>query len=199
MNFLAHLYLSGNSENIMIGNFIGDYVKGKNYENYQDGIKYGILLHRKIDSFTDSHPIVKQSKDSFIKKYHKYAGVITDVIYDHFLTIHWKDYSSENLNHFIYHAYEILLTNYSKLPLRVKQFLPFFIIYNWLGSYDSFKGLERVFDRMSMKTSLPKYSKYAIHELKNNYQQIQKDFSIFFPELINYVLKDNIAQLKKNG
>ena len=195
MNFLAHLYLSGSSDRIKIGNFIGDYVKGKNYENYPDDIKYGILLHRKIDTFTDSHIVVKQSKDHFLKKYHKYAGVITDVVYDHFLTIHWEKYSKLNLKQFIFHAYHILLSNYSSLPARVKQFLPFFVIYNWLGSYDSLKGLERVFDRMSEKTSLPKYSKYAIYELHNNYNQIQNDFLKFFPELIDFVLEDNKVKL----
>ena len=158
MNFLAHLYLSGNSHKIMIGNFIGDYVKGKDYENFADGIKYGILLHRKIDSFTDSHPIVKQSKNHFNKKYGKYAGVITDIIYDHFLSMQWCKYSNTPFEDFIYNTYEILLDNFDLLPTKVQKFVPDFVVYEWLNSYKTIEGLRKVFDRMSIKTSLPKES-----------------------------------------
>jgi len=85
MNFLAHLYLSGESEKIMVGNFMADYVKGRKFENYKDEIRKGILLHRSIDSYTDSHPLVSQSGQYFRGTYRKYSAVITDLIYDHFL------------------------------------------------------------------------------------------------------------------
>lgn len=197
MNFLAHMYLSGESDQIKIGNFIGDYVKGKGYEKYKGGIRYGILLHRKIDAFTDSHPIVKRSKECFTEKYHKYAGVITDIVYDHFLTVQWNEFSGSDLKKIINHSYSILLKRYKYLPVRVQQFLPHFVIYNWMGSYHSFEGLERVFDRMAMKTSLPKNSKNSVNELRENYSQIQRDFNNFFPQLIEHVLKDKVVKIPK--
>jgi len=85
MNVLAHIYLSGDSDQIIIGNYIGDYVKGRDYLKYPDLVRKGIILHRHIDAFTDRHPVVHRSKIFFSKKYHKYSGVVTDIIYDHFL------------------------------------------------------------------------------------------------------------------
>src|SRR3972149_3892931 len=195
MNFLAHLYLSGDSENIRVCNYIGDYVKVKNYEKYTEEIKYGILLHRKIDAFTDSNSIVRLSKNHFIEKYHKYAGVITDIIYDHFLTSLWDNYSKTPLKNFIYYSYEVLLNNYNLLPIRVKQFLPHFVIYNWLESYSSIEGLARVFKRMSIRTSLPEETDYAIKELKTNYLKLKKEFDHFFPLLIEHVKEDKIVKI----
>ncbi len=195
MNFLAHLYLSGNSDMIMIGNFIGDYVKGKSYEKYSDEIKYGILLHRKIDAFTDSNPIVRISKSYFAEKYHKYAGIITDIVYDHFLSAQWDEFAKISLRDFIYDAYETLLFNYNLLPIRVKQFVPYFVIYNWLESCSTIDGLKMVFNRMSDKTSLPKETSYAINELKINYLKLKKEFNEFFPLLVDYVQEDKIVQI----
>ncbi len=86
MNVLAHIYLSGDSEKIILGNYIGDYVKGRDYLKYPELIRKGIIIHRHIDAFTDSHPVVHRSKIFFTRKYHKYSGVVTDIIYDHYLT-----------------------------------------------------------------------------------------------------------------
>ena len=96
MNFLSHLYLAGNSEGLIIGNFIADSVKGSAYNNFSKEIQQGLILHRKIDSFTDSHPVVEQSKQRLRAKYKKYSSVIVDIYYDHYLAINWKKYS-ENL------------------------------------------------------------------------------------------------------
>ena len=95
MNVLAHIYLSGDSDKIIIGNYIGDYVKGRDYLKYPDLIRKGIIIHRHIDGFTDRHPVVHRSKIFFTRKYHKYAGVITDIIYDHFLTKEWDFFSAQ--------------------------------------------------------------------------------------------------------
>ena len=94
MNFLAHIYLSRDSNDITIGNFIGDYVKGHEFEKYPTGIRNGILLHRKIDYFTDTHAIVKEDKKLFVGRYHKYAGIITDILYDHYLALGWSNFNS---------------------------------------------------------------------------------------------------------
>src|SRR5277367_1527199 len=101
MNFLAHLYLSGDNPKIKTGNFIGDFVKGKNLaDRFEKDIAKGIVLHREIDWFTDRHPVVKQSKDRLREKYRHYSGVIVDVFYDHFLARNWINYSSKSLSDF---------------------------------------------------------------------------------------------------
>ena len=108
MNFLAHLFLSGENDDIIIGNFIADAVKGRYIEKYNEKIRYGIKLHREIDNYTDNHPVFKQSRKRLLHKYHKFSGVIVDMYYDHFLAVNWSDYSDENLEAFVSNAYKIL-------------------------------------------------------------------------------------------
>src|SRR5436190_22096246 len=108
MNYLAHLYLSGDDPMIMIGNFIADHIKGKQFDLYSKEIQKGILLHRSIDTFTDQHPLVEQSKLLLRPHFHKYAPVIADVFYDHFLAKDWKNYHPQSLENFAQHAYQLM-------------------------------------------------------------------------------------------
>jgi len=196
LNFLAHIYLSGDSDEIKIGNFIGDYVKGKNYEKYPDLISKGIYLHRRIDSFTDSHYIVNQSKMHLQKRFRRYSGVIVDVFYDHFLASEWSLFSKHPLPQFVVHMYEILVNNYFILPNEIKTFLPFFIINNWLESYTSIEGIEGVLRRMTKRTSLPNETTFAISELRENYNLFRDEFMEYFPQLINYVEEKHSISVK---
>jgi len=187
MNYLAHVYLSGDSDEIKVGNFIGDYVKGRSYTHYPELIQKGILVHRNIDSFTDTHPVIHRSKSHLSPKYHKYSGIIIDIFYDHFLANEWKNFSKEPLKGFVYNFYETLLQHFSILPRRVKQFLPIFILNNWLESYLTIEGIGVVLDRMSKRTSLPDYTKFAISDFRQNYDKYRADFYEYFPQLIDYV------------
>src|SRR4051812_44429809 len=109
MNFLAHLYLSGDNDYVKLGNFIGDFVKGRNLnEQFPSGIARGIRLHRAIDEFTDSHPIVKKSKDRLRPAYRHYAPVIVDVFYDHFLARNWTRYSDTALADYAEQTYDLV-------------------------------------------------------------------------------------------
>ncbi|MFO7924468.1 MAG: ACP phosphodiesterase [Bacteroidales bacterium] len=189
MNFLAHIYLSGDSDEVKVGNFIGDYVKGRNYEKYPELVRKGIILHRKIDSFTDCHPIVNQSKMHLRKRFRRYSGVIVDIFYDHFLASEWGMFSKHPLPQYVINMYEILVSNYFILPDEIKTFLPFFIINNWLESYTSIEGIEGVLRRMTKRTSLPNETTFAISELRKNYHLFRDDFLKYFPLLIDYVEK----------
>jgi acyl carrier protein phosphodiesterase len=187
LNFLAHIYLSGDSDEIKVGNFIGDYVKGKNYEKYPELVRKGIILHRKIDSFTDSHPIAIRSQMHLKRRFRRYSGVIVDIFYDHFLASEWSTYSRHPLPQYVINMYEILVNNYFILPNEIKTFLPFFIINNWLESYTSIEGIEGVLRRMTKRTSLPNETTFAISELRNNYNLFKEDFMEYFPQLVAYV------------
>jgi len=194
MNFLAHVYLSGNSDEISIGNFIGDYVKGSNYNNYPDLIRKGILLHRSIDDFTDHHPIVHHSKAILYQKYRRYSGVIVDIFYDHFLTLEWGNFSRQPLSDFISQFYDNLFIHYAFLPKEIKDFLPTCLNENWINTYGTINGIKRTFKKMSARTSLPKKSWQSVRELKKNYSAFREDFVEFFPLLINFVEeKHNIS------
>lgn len=187
MNFLAHIYLSGDSDEIKLGNFIGDYVKGMAYNKYPPLIKKGILLHRKIDSFTDSHAIVRHHKSFFYDKYHKYAGIIIDIIYDHFLAHYWYKFSDVDFNEYIESVNEFLLSNLENMPMEMIKIVPNLVHHNWLNTYRTIEGIESVLIGMSKGTSLPPESNFAILILRKYYGDIKNEFFSYFPQLIEYV------------
>jgi len=190
MNFLAHIYLSGDSMEILIGNFIGDYVKGKKFTGYPEEVKQGIMLHRKIDSFTDSHAITRASKKVIAEKYGLYAGIVVDIFYDHFLSANWDLYSEMPLREYIHDRYRLLDSGFSIFPVGVKSWFPYFIKSNWLETYIHFEGLNMVFKRMSYRTSLPDHSDYAVNQLKENYNFLKENFIEFFADMREMVQKD---------
>ena len=187
MNFLAHLYLSGNSEGLLIGNFIADSVKGKAYENYNQEIQKGILLHRKIDTFTDSHPIVSQSKQRLHSRYHKYSPVVVDIFYDHFLAVKWNNYSTVSLNEFAENSYRLMNNNFEILPEKVKFMLPYMIKGNWLVNYSNVEGIRKTLTGMSRRTSFNSGMETATEILVQHYSLFENEFELFFEELKNYV------------
>lgn len=186
MNYLAHLYLSGNDEGMITGNLIADHVKGKAYNNYPDPVKRGILLHRKIDHFTDSHPVVHQSKARFNGKYGRYSGVLTDMFYDHFLSAGWNDYSEEPIDSYTARIYSMLLSKPELLPEPTLQMLRFMAEHNWLKAYGTLTGLFRALDGMTRRWSLPFDLSLSVTDLKNNYAEFKQDFELFFPALVIY-------------
>lgn len=187
MNFLAHTYLSGCNEEIIVGNFMGDYVKGKNYLLFPELIKKGILIHRDIDTFTDMHPITRQSKQRIAAKYHKYAGIIIDIFYDHFLASLWDDFSNIALSEFVSRSYDLLKRNYKVLPEAIKRWFPTFLENNWMMAYTTVDGIELVLERMAANTSLPNHAEYAVEVLSDQYETFMKDFLEFFPLIIQFL------------
>ena len=191
MNFLAHLYLSGKNDEIALGNFIADAVKGKAILNYEGNIKKGILLHREIDSFTDNHEIFKKSKTHLNDKYGRYSGVIVDIFYDHFLAANWKNYSKPELKEFTSNAYKFTIKRYKILPKKIKRILPFMIAQNWLAGYANLKDLKRVFYGMDRRTDFKSGMKDAVEDLLINYHDFEEEFKTFFPDVIGFVEKNN--------
>lgn len=187
MNFLAHTYLSGCNEEIIVGNFMGDYVKGRNYLQFPELVKKGILIHRDIDTFTDTHPITRRGKQRIAERYHKYAGIIIDIFYDHFLASLWERFASLPLNDFVSRTYDLLKRNYQVLPAAIKRWFPTFLENNWMMAYQSIDGIELVLERMSANTSLPNHAGYAVQVLSDRYATFQQDFLEFFPLIIKFL------------
>ncbi len=187
MNFLAHLYLSGNDSNVMTGNFIGDFVKGRDLkEKFGGGIAKGIELHRAIDDFTDHHSVVKQSKTRLWPKYRHYSAVIVDIFYDHFLAAQWSLHSGEPLALYAERVYKIILNQQALLPDRVNQMLPYMVSGNWLVNYAKIEGIERALTGMARRASFESKMQEATVDLRNSYGGFQSEFNIFFPELKNF-------------
>ena len=184
MNFLAHIYLSGDNDLIKIGNFMADGIRGKHFESYHLEIQKGIILHRAIDTFTDAHPVFRQSTKKLHAKYHHYAGVIVDVFYDHFLAKNWVNYSNENLHDFVNRFYQSLHDNHVNLSERTKQIMPYMIEHNWLVSYQTIEGINRILTQMDQRTKNESKMRFATNELSEFYTEFEEEFINFFQELI---------------
>ena len=194
MNFLAHLYFSGQNDDIRIGGFIADFIKGNDFHNFSPQIKSGILLHRKIDAFTDSHKLVEKSKTRLRKKYKKYAGVVVDIFYDHFLATNWDSYSKQTLPSFAREIYVLMALNYFSLPAKAKRMVPFMILGNWLESYKKIEMIELVLQRMPNRTSLPSEAKFGIEILNEHYISFNQEFNEFYGDLITCLNRKNEHQ-----
>ena len=186
MNFLAHIYLSGNNDQLKIGNFIADAVKGKKYLNYPEGIQQGIILHRSIDSFTDKHPIVRKSKKRLHPRYGHYDGVIVDILFDHFLAKNWKLYHDQTLEDYSADFYRLLEKHKAILPDKVQHLMQYMIPNDWLSSYASLEGIEKVLQGMNRRTQDKSKMHMAIVDLQLLYKEFEGDFTEFFENLRNF-------------
>jgi acyl carrier protein phosphodiesterase len=198
MNFLAHIYLSGEDELIRIGNFMADGIRGKQYLDFSIPIQKGILLHRLIDSFTDSHPIYRQSKHRLHEKYGHYSGVIMDIFYDHFLAKNWNQYHSESLKKYTDDFYKSLTINYDLLTEKTKNMIPYMIDRNWLLSYASLSGLAIILFQMDYRTKNRVNMQESIVELEKYYVEFEEEFTLFFQEL-KLISSNKLEALKNYG
>ncbi|MBT1703140.1 ACP phosphodiesterase [Chryseosolibacter indicus] len=185
MNFLAHAYLSGGNKEILVGNFIADFVKGKQQLALFDApIVKGIELHRTIDSFTDTHAIVRETKVKLREKYNHYSGVIVDVFFDHFLAKNWHHYHSAPLTNFASDVYNTIQSYNDVLPVDVKYMLPYMIRGNWLLNYAKVEGVARTLSGMANRTKFRSRMDEAVGELEEHYDYFHAQFEMFFPLLV---------------
>lgn len=197
MNFLAHIYLSGENEQVKIGNFIADWIKGNEYKKYPENIQKGILLHRSIDFYTDNHPTVKKSKSRFSEKYHKYAGIIIDICYDHYLAKEWDTFCSVPLKEFNLRIKNSLMNYMHYFPADLQDFIPKFMNFGWMDLYVSVDGIEKVLNGMARHTSLPDRTSDAIQIFNEHYDIIRNEFYDYFPQLIKYIEEEFQISLTK--
>lgn len=193
MNFLAHIYLSGDHELITIGNFIADGIKGKRYQTYPDVIQIGILLHREIDTFTDAHPTVRHSTKRLHPRFGHYSGVIVDILYDHFLAKNWSLYSEIPLDTYVNDFYESLRIHADLLPLRIKNMMPYMLADNWLLHYAEIEGIQNVLNGMNRRTNNIVGMHRATDELLEFYQEFEEEFTSYFEELLLFSKKKLVA------
>ncbi|NJS42298.1 DUF479 domain-containing protein [Candidatus Gracilibacteria bacterium] len=186
MNYLAHLFYQQATPESLIGNLLGDFVKGSTVNLYDGEIRKGIDLHRKVDSYTDSHVIVRSSKSLISPQRRRFAGVLVDVFYDHFLAKNWREYSEVPLSDFARCAYKILQDNRDILPESLQRVLPIIIARDLLSSYQEISEIASTLARMSARIKRINNLASGIEDLTVNYQQLESDFRAFFPDLISY-------------
>ena len=184
MNFLAHAYLSGDNEKILLGNFMGDFIKGKQaLHKFDAEIIRGVELHRAIDEFTDNHPVVDESKNRLRPAYRHYAGVIVDVFYDHFLAANWPAFHQQSLEAFASSTYSAVGKFSAILPAGFRRMLPYMINGNWLVGYRQIEGIHRALSGMASRTPYVSKMEHASEDLRKHYHEFNSEFQNFFPQL----------------
>jgi acyl carrier protein phosphodiesterase len=197
MNYLAHAYLSFNQPNILVGNMISDYVKGKTQYNYSPQILQGIKLHRAIDEFTDNHAVTKELKQFFKPQYRLYAGAFVDVVYDYFLANDKAQFATDGeLSNFTKTTYFILEQNKQHFPEKFLAIFPYMIQHNWLYNYQHTWGIQKSFGGVVRRSAYLTESDIAYDIFLTNLKTLQLGYNAFFPELKTFTV--NQLQLVLN-
>jgi acyl carrier protein phosphodiesterase len=188
MNYLAHIYLADHlDEKVLLGNFLGDFIKKAAEKNYEKAIVEGVHMHRRLDSFTDSHPVFLTSRRRVSSSNRRYAGVLIDMFYDHYLAKNWEDYSPVSLEKYAEHFYDILRRNTAILPDKLQGLIPYLINENWLTGYRKLSGMELAVNNIARRfANSRRPMNKPIDELRNNYGSLEQDFKVFFPQIVNY-------------
>lgn len=184
MNYLAHAYLSFQQPEILVGNMISDFVKGKQKFEYAAGIQEGIALHRFIDSYTDEHPATKQAKEIFRPHYRLYAGAFVDVVYDHFLATDATIFSDDSLETFAASTYQLLEPFTAVFPERFARMFPYMKTQNWLYHYKEKWGIENSLHGVVRRATYLTESATAFALFEDRYTDLKICYDWFFPELL---------------
>jgi acyl carrier protein phosphodiesterase len=182
MNYLAHLHLGGNDPQQLLGSLYGDFVKGPLAGRFPVELEAAIQLHRRIDAFTDRHPLIEQARSRFPAERRRTSGILLDLFFDHCLARDWGDFADEPLAQFTARVYRLLAAQ-PELPERLAFIAPRMAAQDWLGSYSDFSVLEQVLLGMSRRLSRPQLLAGAMSELERLYQPLSADFREFYPEL----------------
>lgn len=186
MNYLAHLFLAGPEPESLLGALMGDFVKGVLDQRYPAAITRALALHRRIDSFTDAHPVTAASRARISPERRRFAGIMVDLFYDHFLALHWDQHAREPLDAFTARVYALLKEHDAVLPERLRSIAPGMARSDWLASYARVESIHAALDRMSLRLKRQNRLAGAGLELEANYAALETDFHAFFPDLVRF-------------
>jgi acyl carrier protein phosphodiesterase len=188
MNYLAHAYLSFNIPDILAGNMMSDYVKGRKKFDYPEAIQKGMTLHHAIDNFTDEHPITKKAKEYFRADYRLYSGAFVDVVYDHFLARDENEFADKHiLAAFAKDTYALLESKLPIMPERFQKMFPYMVEQDWLNSYQHNEMIAQSFRGLAKRAAYIDDTTKAYDSFLKNYDSIQTCYDEFFPQLKAFV------------
>ncbi len=194
MNYLAHALLSFNKPEILVGNMISDFVKGKTKLGYPVMVQKGMELHRAIDAFTDTHEATAKAKDFFRPDYRLYSGPITDILYDHFLANDETLFSDASLLSFTNSVYQTLEKQTAHLPHRFLSTLLNMKTDNWLYHYKTKEGIKKSLRGMIRRANFISDSDKAIDLFHQHYDALQQCYQQFFPD-VKLMAKQKLDEL----
>lgn len=195
MNFLAHAYLSFDQDEILIGNFIADFVKGKIIYTYPTRIRQGILLHREIDKFTDTHPLVKIGQSYLRPTFGRYSTVITDIFFDYFLGKYWDLYSQKPLKLFAEETYQTISNYKENLPEQFQELFFWMKSQNWLLNYRTIEGIQKSLTGLSKRARFDSKMEQATQSLLEKEEEFQLIFFAFFKDLETFA-REKLKEIK---
>lgn len=184
MNYLAHALLSNNNKGLLIGNFIADHIRGNDFKNFPEEVIKGIQLHRKIDTFTDSHPEFKKSKRFFYDGFEKYSGILIDIYFDHLLAKNFELHSSIPLDEFSKNTYQVYSEHQYLLPKSSSGFLDYLMKNNIYHAYSEITGIKRVLYHLSHRIKHNIRLDNSIQLFKHNEAELKANFDIFFEDAL---------------
>jgi acyl carrier protein phosphodiesterase len=180
LNYLAHAYLSFNQPEILVGNMISDFVKGKKKFDYPPGIQNGIMLHRAIDTFTDAHEATKEAKEVFRPHYRLYSGAFVDVVYDHFLATDTTEFTEQSLIDFSQKVYAELDKQVQWFPEKFALMFPYMKEHNWLFNYRTRWGTGKSMGGVVRRSVHLSESETAYKLFEQHYQLLQDCYRHFW-------------------
>ena len=193
MNYLAHLRLAEDTAHSRTGNIMGDFRKFLNGQELPDEVRRGIENHQRVDRFTDHHPVVLESKKLFSQERRRFAGIILDVVFDHFLILHWEKFYEDQSEEFIQLSYTDLLGMKKIMPPHMQHIVSMMSDNDWLGSYRYLSNVGHALDGISSRLRFENTFSGAIEELEKHYVQLEANFQGFYPELVSHVEESRIA------
>lgn len=188
MNYLAHLALADGSPESILGNFLGDFAKGRPEGRFAPAVVRGIRLHRSVDGFTDAHPVLRRAIGRLPSAHRRFAGIAIDMAFDHFLAVRWEHEAPEDFRRHRRHAYAVLTARHSALPPRLQAILPSLRDDDWLGSYARFDGMAFALERMSRRLSRENPLATLAENIGANYDGLQADFDVFWPQVTAFAI-----------
>jgi acyl carrier protein phosphodiesterase len=186
MNFLAHFFLSGDDENLMVGNFLGDFVRNRDLPTLPPEIVAGVHLHRRIDSYSDHHPAIRVCTELLRTRHGKYAPVVIDVLNDYLLAVNWEKYHPLTLEQYADKVYQVLAKYIHIMPERLQGRVDRMVEARWLRSYTTRSGIEETFFRMEYRVSQPSLIREGHQSLEEHFNELDEQFQLFFPEAIDF-------------
>ncbi len=201
MNFLAHLHLAEATCESRIGNLLGDFVRGLPWdERFEPIVWQAIMEHRYVDAYTDSHPVWQRSKDLLKPEMRRFAGIVIDIFYDHFLSKNWGVFSpDQSLPDFILEVHKDLRTAMPLVPDDAAPVIDAMIRESWLSNYLATEGIEETLFRVSRRSPRLHLIQKSGSDFLEHYDTLEKDFLEFYPELLSYLIELRNSGNLKSG
>lgn len=186
MNFLAHFHLAWPDEGLIAGGLEGDYFKGPLRGQLPAELERGVKLHRAIDAHTDSHPLIGQLRRELPPELRRYAGILIDLSFDHYLSVHWSRFSDVPLAEFNRRIYRILLAQEALLSAGARRMLARLVEHDLLNRYQQWETVVATAARMGERFARRNPFLEVERDLAPARLPIEQVFLNFYPQLQSF-------------